>query len=113
MSSAASRIHCSALQIGVAAVVHADRAVVLVESRLVVGQEVDAEEHRAELAEVRDVALHVLLGPVPGGVHPLQAARRRRSSRSALTMSPTLTSGRPTTVTDGFVTADLVAHRGL
>ena len=59
-------------QVGVAAVVDAHGAVVLVEAGLVVGEEVDAEEHRAQLAEVRHVALDVLLGSVAGGVHPLQ-----------------------------------------
>ena len=71
MSPAASRIH-QRLQIGVSAVGHPHRALALVEPDLVPGQEVDPEEHGTELAEVRDVALHVLLGPVAGGVHPLQ-----------------------------------------
>ena len=51
---------------------HPHRALALVEPHLVPGQKVDPEEHGTELAEVRDVALHVLLGPVAGGVHPLQ-----------------------------------------
>ena len=52
--------------------VHAHRAVVLVEPGLVVRQKVDPQEHGTELAEVGDVALHVFLRPVAGGVHPLQ-----------------------------------------
>ena len=72
MSPAASRIHCERLQIGVSAVGHPHRALALVEPHLVPGQKVDPEEHGTELAEVLDVALHVLLGPVAGGVHPLQ-----------------------------------------
>ena len=46
--------------------------VVLVESRLVVRQEVDAQEDRPQLTKVGHVALHVLLGSLAGGVDPLQ-----------------------------------------
>ena len=52
--------------------VHPHGPVILVESRLVVRQEVDAQEHRPQLAKVGHVALHVLLGSVAGGVDPLQ-----------------------------------------
>ena len=52
----------------------ADGALVLVVADLVPPEEVDPQEDGPEVSEVLDVAPHVLLGPVPAGVDPLELA---------------------------------------